>query len=78
MYIRASPAARIGREVLGSASLPSTTLELPEPVSPAVEVLQGVGSRVQAGVRPLSGSARHAFGFLLGPSTEKPENVPPT
>jgi len=30
-------------------------------------VLQSVEERVSAGVRPLSGSARRAFGFLLGP-----------
>jgi hypothetical protein len=73
-----SPAARVGREMLGSASLPSATLPLPETVTPAVEVLQGVGNRVQAGVRPLSGSARRAFGFLLGPSKDERDSIPPT
>ena len=32
------------------------------------DLLQSVGERVNAGVRPISGSARHAFGFLLGPA----------
>ncbi len=33
----------------------------------ASDVLQQVGDRLAAGVRPLSSTARHAFGFLLGP-----------
>jgi hypothetical protein len=73
-----APAARIGREILGSASLPSATLTLPERVTPSVDVFQGVGDRVQAGVRPLSGSARRAFGFLLGPPKDERDVVPPT
>ena len=38
---------------------------------PRTNVLQTVGERFNAGVRPLSGTARHAFGFLLG----TPENA---
>jgi hypothetical protein len=61
-----APAARVGREVLAEADLPSSTpaFGLPEGVVPAV--FQGVGARVNAGVRPLSGTARSAFGFLIG------------
>jgi hypothetical protein len=65
-----APAARIGREVIASAevSLSESGPKLPitVDVEPASGVLQSVGDRVNAGVRPLSGTARHAFGFLLG------------
>jgi hypothetical protein len=63
-----APAARIGRQVIDSASvrLPSATLSSPVRVRPVSGVLQSVEERVNAGVRPLSGSARRAFGFLLG------------
>ncbi|MFO0909941.1 MAG: hypothetical protein U0835_27840 [Isosphaeraceae bacterium] len=67
-----APAARVGREVLSGAEIApgSTTLALPgaETVVPASEVWQEVGERVNAGVRPFSGTARSAFGFLLGPA----------
>ena len=65
-----APAARVGLEVLDAAALADTTasLSLDSEVGPAEEVLQDVGQRVNEGVRPLSGSARHAFGFLLGDS----------
>jgi hypothetical protein len=36
-------------------------------------MLQQVGDRLATGVRPLSESARHAFGFLLGPPVARPE-----
>ena len=63
-----APAARIGRQVFDSASvrLPSATFSRPVRVRPVSGVLQSVEERVNAGVRPLSGSARRAFGFLLG------------
>lgn len=62
-----APAARVGREVLAEADFSGSTpaLGLPEGVLPAA-VFRGVGERVNAGVRPLSGTARSAFGFLLG------------
>jgi hypothetical protein len=41
-----------------------------EAVSSSRDVLQQVGERVSAGVKPISGSARHAFSFLLGPPPE--------
>ncbi|SIN89281.1 hypothetical protein SAMN05444166_1477 [Singulisphaera sp. GP187] len=66
------PAARIGREFLDAASFRETApgaLALTLPNSPPpTEVLESVGDRVNAQVRPFSGTARHAFGFLLGPS----------
>ena len=67
------PAARIGREVLidlegrGDLASPARPLDL-RPESAPSSLLGSVGDRVNAGVRPLSGSARHAFSFLLGPA----------
>ncbi len=61
-----APAGRVGRAVLASASLPSPAPPAPEVgVGASSRVIQSVGGRVGAGVRPLSGSAQHAFGFLL-------------
>lgn len=69
-----APAARVGRRVLGAAELSdgSSPFALPEPGPPVAEVLQAVGDRVNAGVGPLGGSARRAFGFLLGPADDSP------
>lgn len=63
------PAARVGRGawVAGLASEVEGTPEAATSNRPAPGVLKGVGDRVGEGVRPLSGSARHAFGFLLDP-----------
>lgn len=71
-----APAARVGSEVLGAAAEPSASPELPEllPPPPASAVLHDLSDRINASVRPISGSARHAFGFLLPApvSDEKP------
>jgi hypothetical protein len=69
-----APAARLGRDVLGAAALPGspTAPETPDPSASAAVVLRQVGDRVNEGVRPLSGSARHAFSFLLGPALDEP------
>lgn len=75
-----APAARIGREVLDPTSLVESSEPLPfsVPVPPPEEVLESVGDRVNAGVRPLSGAARHAFGFLLGaPAADADANPAP-
>jgi hypothetical protein len=71
-----APAARIGRDVFSpeEEAIDPAEIRLPEaevavvedPVS-ATDLLQTVGQRVNAGVKPISGSARHAFSFLLGP-----------
>jgi len=73
-----APAARVGRQMLDASGRPrpSAAFALPEGVLPAAEVWRGVEERVNAGVRPLEGSARHAFGFLLGDSPE--DDRPPT
>jgi hypothetical protein len=64
-----APAGRVGRVVLASAELttaePPLTFEVPIVPTSAVLQLQSVGDRVEAGVVPLSDSARQAFGFLL-------------
>lgn len=73
-----APAARVGRQILDASESPrpSPAFVLPAGVGPAVEVWRGVGERVHAGVRPLEGSARHAFGFLLGDSPEEDRPAP--
>ncbi|WP_435005399.1 hypothetical protein P12x_003283 [Tundrisphaera lichenicola] len=66
-----APAARIGREVLSDLEAPqdeSKSRSVPGGFPPVpASALLSVGERLQASVRPISGSARHAFGFLLGP-----------
>jgi len=76
-----APAARVGREVLAEADFSGSTpaVGLPEGVVPTA-VFRGVGERVNAGVRPLSGTARSAFGFLLGtpdPQSRATTTAPP-
>jgi hypothetical protein len=64
----------VGLEVLDTPELAATTAALALAPAPTVEneppstsqVIQDVGDRVNEGVNPLSGTARHAFGFLLG------------
>jgi hypothetical protein len=77
-----APAGRVGRAVFASASasLPDTETSAPDiSVVPTSRVLRSVGGRVGAGVRPLSGSARNAFGFLLrtAPGDEPEAPKPP-
>ncbi len=67
------PAVRVGREFLVVVETSEDSSIVPTSLDPigagtveASEVLQRVGNEVAAGVRPLSKSARHAFGFLLG------------
>jgi len=83
------PAARISRQVLDAATGPELSPSLPAPggdsvsvaslgsLAPvsatAVAMLQQVGDHLATGVRPLSTTARQAFGFLLGPPLAKPE-----
>ena len=79
------PAARFSRQLLDAAtesnpapasaastvSVPSLESFAPDS-SAAVATIQQVGDRLASGVRPLSSSARQAFGFLLGPVPSKP------
>ena len=83
-----APASRIGREMLDLGKLSTSGLDVPpdsvedeseseSPDEPASDLFKAVGERVGAGVKPISGSARHAFGFLLGPPDEPgPTPVP--
>lgn len=73
-----APAARVGRQVLDSAEFPETgsALGFSETMLPAATVWRTVGDRVNAGVQPLGGSARHAFGFLLGSTPDDPAPLP--
>jgi nitroreductase len=59
--------------------VPSLALLAPDP-SAASAAFQQVGDHVAAGVRPLSDTARHAFGFLIGPAPDQaaPRNRPPS
>ena len=73
------PAARIGRDVLDTTvdrGSPGSSLASPSVTGAASDVLQSVGERVNEGVRPLSGSAKHAFGFLLGPALDGEKDAP--
>ena len=51
-------------------------LSLPVAIGPPADVLRGLGDRLNAGVGPLEGTARQAFGFLLGPSDQAPAPLP--
>jgi hypothetical protein len=53
-------------------SVPSLAALAPDSAS-ATAMLQQVGDRFASGVGPLSTTARHAFGFLLGPPPAKLE-----
>jgi hypothetical protein len=59
--------------------VPSLAPFAPDP-SAASTALQQVGDHVAAGVRPLSDTARHAFGFLIGTAPDRagPPNSPPS
>jgi hypothetical protein len=79
--VASAPAARVGSQVLGDAGLPESPpalADLSVPGVPAAEVWQKVGDRVNAGVVPLSGSARSAFSFLLGTRTGAKPDAPAT
>jgi hypothetical protein len=54
-----------------AVSVPSFGPLAPDPAA-ASAVLKQVGDSLASGFRPLSTTARHAFGFLLGPAVDKP------
>jgi hypothetical protein len=62
-----------------AVQVPSLAPFAPDP-SAASSALQQVGDHVAAGVRPLSDTARHAFGFLIGtaPDQAGPRTSPPS
>jgi hypothetical protein len=59
-----APAARVGLRALDATAIPAAPAVGEVPVAPTSRVLE----TVEAGVRPLSGSARHAFAFLIRPA----------
>lgn len=65
-----APAARLGRLALESAAQPAAGRDegATSPSEPAEPLIRTVGNRVASGVRPLTGTARRAFGFLLSPA----------
>jgi hypothetical protein len=62
------PAARVGLEVFDAVALSESPapLSIPAEVGSTSNVLEDVGRRVNDEVGPLTGTARHAFGFLIG------------
>ena len=69
----AQPASITGSaSVVVAVSVPSLDSLAPDTAA-AGAMLQQVGDRLTSGVRPLSDTARHAFGFLLGTALAKPE-----
>lgn len=72
-----APASRIGRELLDFSRPETETAAVAGPVEEIDpepnDALSSVGERVNAGIRPLPASARHAFGFLIG---QPPESAP--
>jgi hypothetical protein len=67
------PVSVTGPELIAATvSVPSLDSLTPDTAA-AGAMLQQVGDRMATGVRPLSDTARHAFGFLLGPTLPKPE-----
>lgn len=80
-----APAARIGLGVLDldlaadRPGEPDADADGPEPAA-APDLLQSIGDRLDRGARPLSGSARRAFGFLIpdpGPDPAPGDEPPP-
>ena len=80
--VASAPAARIGREVFDYETIaPFASNEPSALIAPTINLsasglLRTVGERVNAGVGPITGSARHAFSFLVpsaGPQSAPPE-----
>jgi hypothetical protein len=63
---------RLGPGEAGVAAPISTWIPQAPDAATASAVLQQVGDHLAAGVRPLSSTARHAFGFLLGEVPDRP------
>jgi hypothetical protein len=78
--VTSAPAGRVGRLVLASSGLTGESLATaaprPRAIEAASDMLRTVGDGVQDGFRPLTGTARQAFGFLIGPSPAPPSAAP--
>jgi hypothetical protein len=65
-----APATRVGRDVIDAAVADDEGATPPaDGVLSDPDVLRRMGERVNDGMRPLSGTARLAFEFLLGPAS---------
>lgn len=65
-----APAARVGQGVIVATRGSDVSWPVAvDPPLPTEDVLESVSRRVRDEVRPLSGSARKAFSFLLGPGS---------
>jgi len=87
--LASEPATRLGKEMIDASFEPDSAADdgsfragglpaasdLPtiDPESFSPELIYQMGGLLADGVRPLSNSARHAFGFLRVPTIEKPE-----
>jgi hypothetical protein len=67
----AQPSSSISSEP-SAVAVPSLDALAPDAAA-AGEMLQQVGERVATGARPFSETARHAFGFLIGPAVAQPD-----
>jgi hypothetical protein len=69
-----APAARVGTEVIEASGLidgvAPVGLTVPGVSGSGATLWEGVGERVSASARPLAGTARSAFGFLVGIAPE--------
>jgi predicted anti-sigma-YlaC factor YlaD len=73
-----APAGRAGSRMIARAKLPSAPqLSLNVPIRPASEMISVLGEDLNRGVKPLSGTARNAFGFLLAPWSREVQNAAP-
>jgi hypothetical protein len=70
----AFPDLPIGPAEAGAAVAVAALIPQAPDAATASAVLQQVGDHLAAGVRPLSSTARHAFGFLLGPGPDRPRS----
>lgn len=73
--LTSEPAARVGIKFLAAATRPITP-DLPGPASLPPGRNLGVGEQVERGIKPISGSVRKAFEFIL-PSAGDPADPSP-
>lgn len=73
-----TPAARLGRMVLDTATDAEPSPDGPSPDDSGSDggLLKSVGDRMATGIKPISGKARQAFGFLLSPTPVEPTAGP--
>jgi hypothetical protein len=65
------PAARAGRYLMASATEIAPPVPLAKAAPQPQRVIRAIGSRFVTGVRPISDSARRAFGFLVDPQPDR-------